>query len=107
MGWLKERRRRKWLEEPFPESWQKILSTNVVHYRQLDETERDRLEEFIRIFVNEKNWEGCGGLTLDDEVIITIAGQAGLLVLGLPHEFYSNVQSILEQLSVKSATRIM
>lgn len=95
MGWLKERRRRKWLEEPFPEAWRTILKRNVVHYGQLDDEERARLEEFICVFVKEKNWEGCGGLTLDDEVTITIAGQAGLLVLGLPHEFYSNVQSIL------------
>ena len=32
---------------------------------------------------------------LDDEIRVTVAGQAGLLVLGLAHEFYTNVQSIL------------
>lgn len=95
MGWLKDRRRRKWLEEDFPRAWQEVLQRNVVHYGQLEADEQGRLHDFIQIFLNEKNWEGCGGLELDDEVRVTIAGQAGLLVLGLPHEFYSNVQSIL------------
>ena len=30
----------------------------------------------------EKNWEGCGGLTVTDEMRVTIAAQACLLVLG-------------------------
>ena len=95
MGWLKNRRRRKWAEAAFPAEWRAILSHNVVHYGQLDAEEKTRLERFVQIFVQEKHWEGCGGLVLDDEVRVTISGQAGLLVLGLPHEFYENVQSVL------------
>ena len=43
----------------------------------------------------EKHWEGCGGLVLDDEIRVVIAGHACLLVLALPHELYRNVQTIL------------
>lgn len=95
MGWLKDRKRRKWLEEPFPQGWREILEAGVVHYGLLDAEEKARLEDFIRIFIQEKNWEGCGGLELNDEIRVSIAGQAGLLVLGLPHQFYENVRSIL------------
>ncbi|MFP6641821.1 MAG: zinc-dependent peptidase, partial [Myxococcota bacterium] len=92
---MRERRRRNWLEEGFPPAWREILDRGVAHYRLLDQAEKSRLEDFIRIFIEEKNWEGCGGLDLDDEIRVTIAGQAGLLALGLPHEFYANVKSIL------------
>lgn len=95
MGWLKDRKRRKWLQEPFPESWLQILEQGVVHYGRLDPAEQSQLQDFIQVFTEEKTWEGCGGLVLDDEIRVTVAGQAGLLVLGLAHEFYTNVQSIL------------
>jgi Mlc titration factor MtfA (ptsG expression regulator) len=61
----------------------------------LDPDEIARLHDFIQIFVAEKTWEGCGGLAMSDEVRVTISAQAGLLVLGLPHQYFHNVQSIL------------
>jgi Mlc titration factor MtfA (ptsG expression regulator) len=45
--------------------------------------------------VVEKNWEGCGGLKLNDEIRSTIAGHACVLLMGIPHDFYRNVESIL------------
>lgn len=93
--WLREKRRRRWLEEPFPPEWERIIETNVAHDADLDADERARLRAFIQIFVGEKRFEGCGGLEMTDEIRVTIAAQAGLLVLGIPHEYYSNVQSVL------------
>ena len=37
----------------------------------------------LRIFLAEKNWEGCGGLRMTDEIKVTIAAQACLLLLGM------------------------
>jgi Mlc titration factor MtfA (ptsG expression regulator) len=95
IGWLKNRKRRKRASAPFPAPWKTILEQGVAHYRQLDEGEREKLHRFIQVFLPEKNWEGCGGLVLDDEIRVIITGQAGLLALGLPHEYYANVSSIL------------
>ncbi len=95
IGWFKERKRRKRLETPFPSPWREVLEENIVHYGKLREEEKARLRDFVQVFIPEKNWEGCGGLALDDEIRVTIAGQAGLLALGLPHQFYANVPSIL------------
>jgi Mlc titration factor MtfA (ptsG expression regulator) len=95
MGWLQERRRRKLLEEPFPETWDDILRQSVSHAANLDVGESARLRDFIRIFVAEKHFEGCGGFEVTDEVRVTIAARAGLLVLGLPHQYFKNVESIL------------
>lgn len=95
LHWLRERRRKKLLSTPFPRDWEAYLLQNVAHYRWLDGRERQRLRDLVRVFVAEKHWEGCGGLAVTDEVRITIAAHACLLVLGLPHELYRNVQSIL------------
>jgi len=95
MGWLRNRRRRKLLEAPFPRAWEEILARNVAHAARLGPDEARRLREFIQVFVAEKSFEGCGGLEMSDEIRVTIAAQAGLLVLGLPHEHFANVRSIL------------
>ena len=40
-----------------------------------------KAERDIRVFVAEKNWEGCGGLTMTDEVKVTIAAQIAIVTL--------------------------
>lgn len=94
-AWLTERRRNKLLEHPFPEEWKKILAKNVAAYRLLDTEEKERLHELVQVFVEEKNWEGCGGLELDDEIRVTIAGSGCLMLLGRDHDLFKEVESIL------------
>ncbi|HNY49109.1 MAG TPA: zinc-dependent peptidase [Smithella sp.] len=93
--WLTNRRRAKLQQEPFPEDWEDIIKRNVSHYCLLDDSERVHLRRLIQVFIAEKNWEGCGGLELTDEIRVTIAAQACLLILCLPHNFYHNVETIL------------
>jgi hypothetical protein len=93
--WLTERRRARLLETPFPDAWRTYLTDNVHAYRLLDETEQERLRDLVQVFIAEKNWEGCGGLELDDEMRVTIAGCACLLILGRDHDLMSDVGSIL------------
>ncbi len=50
----------------------------------------------VQVFVEEKRWEGAGGLELDDEVRVTVAAQACLLILGLAdHDLYRRVKTII------------
>ncbi len=94
--WSKRRRRQHLLREPFPEAWLDYLRTNVVQYSLLTAEEQARLRDRVRIFVAEKTWVGCGGLTVDDEMRVTIAAQACLLVLGIDYEYhYDRIQSVL------------
>jgi MtfA peptidase len=93
-AWLQARHRRQILEHPFPESWNAILERNVAHWKFLDDAERIQLRSLIQVFVAEKQWDGCGGLELTDEIQVTIAGLACLLLLGLDHMLYSNVKTI-------------
>jgi len=92
--WWRERRREKILQEPFPGELEAFLTRNVGHYGRLDDGERKRLRDLVQVFIAEKHWEGCGGLVLTDEMRVTIAAQACLLVLALPHRLYENVESI-------------
>lgn len=93
--WLTDRRRKRLAELPFPPHWEEIVRRNVAHYCMLDAAERARLRGFIQVFSAEKYWEGHGGLELTDEIRITISAQACLLLLGLPHDYYRNVLTIL------------
>ncbi len=94
-GWFTKYRRRKLMKAPFPSGWDDIIRRNIVHDSMLDDTERKNLREMIRIFIAEKTWEGCGGLELTDEILVTIAAEACLLILNIPHNFYENVETII------------
>lgn len=93
--WLRDHNRTEVRERPFPSRWEAFVCDNVAHYSMLDDAERVELRAMIQVFLEEKRWEGCGGLELTDEIRVTIAAQACLLQLGLPHDYYRNVESIL------------
>jgi Mlc titration factor MtfA (ptsG expression regulator) len=93
--WFRKRSRKNLARVPFPDSWEETLRKNVAHYAVLDDSERAELQALIQVFIAEKNWEGAGGLELDDEIRVTISAQACLLLLGLPHNYYRNVQTII------------
>ena len=79
----------------FPPSGCRISKSNVPHYRHLSPTEQARLRDDLRVFIAEKNWEGCAGLTVTDEMKVTIAAQACLMTLGLDGEPFRDVLSML------------
>jgi len=93
--WSKKQARRVLLDQPFPVAWQQYLSANVACYRLLSAESQEKLRDITRILIAEKHWEGCGGLTLTDEMKVAIAAQAALLVLGFDGDYYPNVESIL------------
>ena len=95
MSWLQQIRRQHLLADPFPEEWKAILQKDLPAFARLNEADQKKLGDDLRIFLSEKNWEGCGGLELTDEIKVTISAQACLLNLHREHEYYPNVESIL------------
>lgn len=85
------------MREPFPDAWHQILLVNVPYYKHLPKKERQKLQGLIHIFIDEKSFEGCGGLEIKDEIKITIAAQACILLLGQDDitSFYPDLRSIL------------
>jgi len=92
---FKRRRRRRILARPFPAEWLSHLQRNVRHYALLSEAEQAKLRDDLRIFIAEKRWEGCGGLVMTDEMQVTIAALACLLVLNLPVDRCRRAKDIL------------
>jgi len=92
---FKRRRRRRILARPLPAEWLSYLQRNVRHYKLLEKDEQAKLRDDLRIFIAEKRWEGCGGLVVTDEMKVTIAALACLLVLNLPVDRCRRVRDIL------------
>ena len=87
-NWFRNRRRRRLVAQPFPAQWLTILRDNVRAYNFLSADQQAKLQRSLRIMAAERTWEGCGGLKLTDEIKVTIAGQACLLLLGVAEGYY-------------------
>src|SRR5947207_15133361 len=68
---------------PIPDTWDGIVEHNVPLARSLSSDERDRLLRLVQVFLAEKHFEGCGGLTLTVVIKVTIAAGADTLLLNL------------------------
>jgi Mlc titration factor MtfA (ptsG expression regulator) len=94
--WFTDRRRRHLLERPFPAAWAEILERDVPLIQRLDPSLHPRLRDLIQVFIDEKHWEGCGGLEIADEHRVAIAAQACLLLVGINnHDLFAEATSIL------------
>lgn len=82
-AWLLPKLRlRRALARPLAPPLVAILERNLAQYARMDDSERQRLQRLVQQFLHEKSFVGCAGLELTDEMRVTIAGQACLLVLG-------------------------
>jgi len=94
-GFFNKRRRRKVLEEPFAPAWRQVIAGRCFLHACLDETQRHQHEDLIKLILAEKTFEGCGGLEIDDEIQLTVAAWASLLLLGRETDIYPRLDSIL------------
>ncbi|HYL20678.1 MAG TPA: M90 family metallopeptidase [Gemmatimonadales bacterium] len=81
--------------EPIPDSWRDIVARNVPVAKGLSDPERERLLRLVQVFVHDKPFEGCGGLEITEEMRVTIAAHACLLLLHLDGPCYPTVRRIL------------
>lgn len=92
---LKNRRRRNLARRPFPPEWLAIIERNVPYYHCLPAELQTELQGLIQILLAEKHFEGAGGLAMADEIRVTIAAQACILLLGRKTDFYPKLESII------------
>jgi hypothetical protein len=88
-------RRGRLIATPFPEAWRQIIEKNVPLYRRLPEALKQELHGHVNVFLDEKRFEGCAGLEIDDEVRVTIAAQACMLLLNRKTNYFSKLRAIL------------
>src|SRR5260370_41293209 len=92
---LKQRRRRRLQARPFPKEWLVLIQRHVVFFQRLSATDRAELLAHIQVFLAEKRFEGCGGFAITDEVCVTIAAQACLLLLHRRTDYFPGLLTIL------------
>jgi Mlc titration factor MtfA (ptsG expression regulator) len=92
---FKRRRRKRLRSAPFPPAWLEMIVKNVPIYGRLSEADQRELQGHIQVFLREKRFEGCGGLKLTDEMKVTIAAQACLLLLHRESDYYARLVTIL------------
>jgi Mlc titration factor MtfA (ptsG expression regulator) len=88
-------RRKRATSQPFLAEWNQILERNFPLDQRLPPDDRRKLRRRIQIFVAEKNFEGAGGLEMTDEIRVTIAAQACLLLLHRDAYDYPHLSSII------------
>jgi MtfA peptidase len=78
----------------FPAHWEEILQQRVRFYQFLKEADRRELKSYIRWFIASKQFEGCEGLVITDEIRVTVAAQACLLLLHRETPCYERLRLI-------------
>lgn len=92
---LIKQRRNRLRRRFFPPLWHAIIDRNLPPYSYLSPDERKRLEGHIQVFLAEKQFIGCGGLQVTEEMKLTIAAVACLLLLNERGEYFPKLRSIL------------
>lgn len=82
-------------QQPFPAAWRQILKQRMPYFRALPSDLQLQLKKLIQVFVAEKQFVGCAGLTVTDEMRVTIAAQACLLLLNKQPHYYPKLKQIL------------
>lgn len=99
LRWWTVRRHRRWMREGLEPAQLRKLEF-LPFWRALAPADRERLSGLARIFEQRKDWEGCGGLELTEEIKAVVSAQACLLVLRLqrgdpPGQPFPHVRTIL------------
>tara|TARA_R110000744_G_scaffold137011_1_gene247351 strand:- start:2397 stop:3194 length:798 start_codon:yes stop_codon:yes gene_type:complete len=95
LRFLKARKRKKLMGIPLPEEWWSIIDRRVPMVRKMNESDRQELGASIQILLHEKRFEGCAGLEITDEIRVTIAAQAAVLLLHRSTRYYPTLRTIL------------
>lgn len=92
---FRRRRRDRLRRTPLEAGSWRTIDRNVPYVGALTAADRSELEGLVQVFLAEKRFEGCGGLAVTQEMKLTIAAQACLLLLRRNAEVYPGLESIL------------
>ena len=78
-----------------PDGWLDIVERRVAVWSTLDDEERELIASIADWMLRHKHWEASRGFALDDQIRVTVAVGAALLVMRLGHEEYREVSAII------------
>ncbi|MGB4359094.1 MAG: M90 family metallopeptidase [Rhodoferax sp.] len=93
--WWVERKRQRLRAQAFPAPWRAVLQQRVPYVHRLPADLQLRLKQHMQVFLAEKVFIGCNGLEMTDEIRVTIAAHACLLILNRPSGYYPKLRQIL------------
>lgn len=88
-------RLKKAIAAPFPAEWISIVERNIGVYTDLPMPLRMQLRNLIRQFLHQKHFSGAGGLEITDEIRVTIAAEACMLLLNRKTGVYPALRYII------------
>ncbi len=88
------RRRAALRARPFPQEWDAIITGTTPLYRRIPAELKRELHGHMHVFLAEKEFVGCRGQEINDEVRLTIASQACVLLLCRPPLYYPTLHEI-------------
>ena len=92
-------------KQAFPELWQKTLIARLPFIGRIPLAEQEQLKFLIKVFLASKKFYGCAGQKINDDIRVTVAAQACLLLLNQNRTPYPDLDSILIYPSTFVATR--
>lgn len=92
-GWRRYRWQRA-RSAPFPENWLRLVRKTLPFYEQMPAAQQQQLLAHINKFLYYKKFIGCAGLVVTEEMRVTIATCACLLLLNRPTFEFRNVRWI-------------
>jgi Mlc titration factor MtfA (ptsG expression regulator) len=79
----------------FPKTWLSIIVSNLAVYGDLTSEQQKELQGYVQVFLKEKQFIGCLGLQITEEIKVTIAAIACLLLFSDRKTYFPNLRSIL------------
>lgn len=90
-----EYKRKKAASAPFKKQWRAILGRRMPYFKTMPAHLQLQLKQLIKVFIAEKKFVGKNGLVINDDIKVTIAAQACLLLLNRKTDYYPKLRTIL------------
>ncbi len=94
LAWPRWRLKRA-LAQPLAPPLVALLDANLPVLRRMPAELQQQLYKLVQQFLFQKKFLGCAGMEIDDEVRVTIAGQACMLLLNRPSKVYASLHTVL------------
>lgn len=79
---------------PFPRAWRQIIKRRMPYFAKMPSDLQLQLKKHIQVFIAEKHFAGYQGIVIDDDIRVTVAAQACLLLLNRKTGYYPNLHTI-------------
>jgi len=78
-----------------PDDWEPIIEKSVGAWAQFTAEEQNELAAIADWLLKHKHWEPSNGFELNDEIRVTVAIEAAVLILELDTDYYREVSAIV------------